>query len=75
MRSLIDKVNENSEAVTITTNENNAVLMSEDDYNAIMETLYLQQNSANVAHLSESIEAAKRGNIIKIDIDRVYDSL
>lgn len=68
-RSLIDKVNEDSEAVTITTNKNNAVLISEDDYNSIMETLYLQQNPANAAHLSKSIEDAKRGNIIKANVD------
>ena len=40
-RSLIKQVNENSEAVTITTNEENAVLMSETDYNAINNGNYL----------------------------------
>lgn len=75
LRSLIDKVYEDSEAVIITTNENNAVLISEDDYNSIMETLYLQQNPANAAHLSESVEAVKREDTIKVDLDIKDDPL
>ncbi len=40
LRDMINKVNDNSESITITTKDHNAVLMSEDDYNAIMETRY-----------------------------------
>lgn len=36
LRDMINKVNDNSESITITTKDHNAVLMSEDDYNAIM---------------------------------------
>lgn len=68
-RSLIKQVNDNSETVTITTNEENAVLMSESDYNAIMETLYLQQNPANAAHLKRSIEQLEKGNSVQVEID------
>ncbi|ANZ34101.1 type II toxin-antitoxin system Phd/YefM family antitoxin [Staphylococcus carnosus] len=68
-RSLIKQVNENSEAITITTNEENAVLMSETDYNAIMETLYLQQNPANAAHLKRSIEQLEKGDSVQVEID------
>lgn len=68
-RRLIKQVNENSEPVTITTNEENAVLMSETDYNAIMETLYLQQNPANTAHLKRSIEQLEKGNSVHVEID------
>jgi len=38
---LLTEVNESSEAVTITGKKGNAVLLSEDDYRAIRETLYL----------------------------------
>ncbi|MCJ1781469.1 type II toxin-antitoxin system Phd/YefM family antitoxin [Mammaliicoccus sciuri] len=68
-RKLIDKVNNDSDTVTITTNESNAVLMGEDDYNSIMETLYLQQSPANAKHLAKSIEEAERNNTVEIDID------
>ena len=38
---LLDEVNEASEAITITGKRGNAVLLSEADYRAIRETLYL----------------------------------
>lgn len=63
-RKLIDKVNNNSDTVTITTNKSNAVLMGEDDYNSIMETLYLQQSPANAKHLQNL--SKKRKEIIQL---------
>lgn len=68
-RNLIDKVNEDSDTVTITTNNQNAVLMSEADYNSIMETLYLQQSPANAKHLAQSIAEAENKNTVDVDID------
>ncbi|UXR69550.1 type II toxin-antitoxin system Phd/YefM family antitoxin [Staphylococcus sp. IVB6246] len=68
-RRLIDKVNEDSDTVTITTNNKNAVLMSEADYNSIMETLYLQQSPVNAKHLSQSIAEAENKNVVDVDID------
>ncbi len=38
---LISEVNENSNPITITNKSGNAVLISENDWNAIQETLYL----------------------------------
>ncbi|MCO4327814.1 type II toxin-antitoxin system Phd/YefM family antitoxin [Staphylococcus agnetis] len=68
-RRLIDKVNRDSDTVTITTNNQNAVLMSEEAYNSIMETLYLQQSPANAKHLAQSISEAENKNIVDVDID------
>lgn len=68
-RNLIDKVNNDNDTVTITTNGQNAVLMSEDDYNSIMETLYLQQSPANAKHLAQSISEAERNNTVEINMD------
>ncbi len=39
----------------------NAVVMSLDHYNSLMETLHLLQNPANAAHLAESIARFKAG--------------
>lgn len=68
-RNLIDQVNDDSEPVIITTNKNNAVLISEDDYNSMMETLYLLQSPANAERLAQSISNLERGNAIDVDID------
>ena len=48
---LIDQVNQESEPLTITGQRGNAVLVGEDDWRAIQETLFL----ANVPGLTESI--------------------
>ena len=52
---LIDHVNEESEPLTITGQRGNAVLVGEDDWCAIQETLFL----ANVPGLTESIRQAR----------------
>lgn len=69
-RSLIDQVNDNSESVTITTNDKNAVLLSEEDYDSIMETLYLQQSPTNARHLAQSISEFENNKTRKVDIDK-----
>lgn len=52
---LIDQVNEESQPLTITGQRGNAVLVGEDDWRAIQETLYL----ASVPGLAESIRQAR----------------
>lgn len=69
LEDMIHKVNEGCEVVTVTTKDCNAVMMSEDSYNEIMETLYLQQNTANAKHLSKSIDHLERGNVKTKSID------
>lgn len=52
---LIDQVNQESEPLTITGQRGNAVLIGEDDWRAIQETLFLD----SVPGLSESILRAR----------------
>ncbi len=69
-KELITKVNEDSVAYTITTKENeNAVILAEKDYNAMLETMYLQSNLANVSHLNQSIMELNHNQTITIEID------
>lgn len=56
---LIDQVNEESEPLTITGQRGNAVLVGEDDWRAIQETLFL----ASVPGLTESIRQARGDGI------------
>ncbi|MDN8983334.1 type II toxin-antitoxin system Phd/YefM family antitoxin, partial [Staphylococcus aureus] len=51
------------------TDDKNVVIMSESDYNSMMETLYLQQNPNNAEHLAQSIADLERGKTITKDID------
>ncbi|WP_147803979.1 type II toxin-antitoxin system Phd/YefM family antitoxin [Alkalicoccus halolimnae] len=68
-KELIDKVNDDHEAVTITTRERNAVLISEDEYNQYLETIYLLNNPSNARHLSDSINQLKQDETTTVDID------
>lgn len=57
LKVLIEQVNANSDPVIITTKDNNnAVLISEAEYNKFVETIYLLQNPANAKHLARSME-------------------
>lgn len=58
---LIDKTNETSEPIFITGKRGNAVLISEDDWNAIQETLYL----LSIPKMRESIIAGMKEPVNK----------
>lgn len=66
-KELIDQVNDHQEAVTITTKTNNAVLISEAEYNQYKETVYLLTNPANAKRLTESIEQLQHGETTEAD--------
>jgi antitoxin YefM len=56
LRSFINKINDDAERLTVTTNDNqNIVVMSETDYNAWMETLYLMSSKTNRERIDSSI--------------------
>ncbi|OFS31561.1 MULTISPECIES: type II toxin-antitoxin system Phd/YefM family antitoxin [Staphylococcus] len=70
LKALMTQVNDDSDVVTVTSVDNkNVVMMSESDYNSMIETLYLQQNPNNAEHLAQSIADLERGNIITKEID------
>ena len=70
LKALMKQVNNDSDVVTVTSTDNkNVVMMAESDYNAMMETLYLQQNPNNSEHLAQSIADLERGNTMTKEID------
>jgi antitoxin YefM len=58
---LIEKVNADQSAVVITSKNGNAVLISESEYEAMIETNYLLASPANREHLLESIKEGEAG--------------
>jgi antitoxin YefM len=62
LKSVLDSVNDNADVTIINRRDaGNAVVMSLDHYNSIIETLYIMQSPANAAYLMESIAQFKAG--------------
>ncbi|MFC9998221.1 type II toxin-antitoxin system Phd/YefM family antitoxin [Nocardia sp. NPDC127526] len=52
---LIEQVNDDALGIHITSCKGNAVLISEDEYNSLRETLYLLRSPANAVRLAQGI--------------------
>ncbi|MEC3952946.1 type II toxin-antitoxin system Phd/YefM family antitoxin [Nocardia sp. CDC153] len=72
---LIEQVNDDAVAIHITSRNGNAVLISEDEYNSLRETLYLLRSPANAARLAEGIAQAEAGETVEVDLDQLAKGL
>lgn len=67
---LLGQVNEDHSVVTITSKAGNAVLISEEDYEAWQTTLYLFSTPTNARRLSEALERSDAGAYTPQELDR-----
>lgn len=63
---LTDMVIDNGVVVNITTKHGNAVLISADEYNSLLETLYLSENAEYKKTLIDGKEATEKKQKLKI---------
>jgi len=69
LKSVLDEVVSNFTTTIITRRDSeDAVVMSLENYNSIMETLYLLRSPANVKHLEESIAQLESGQTVERDL-------
>jgi len=69
LKAVLDDVINDADCTIITRRDaENAVVMSMDYYNSLMETVHLLKSPANAAHLAKSIEQYKAGLIVERDI-------
>lgn len=68
MKDCFDKVADSCETMIVTRKTSNMVIMSEDSYNSLMETLYLLGNKANYNHLMKSVAQYRAGQTSLHDI-------
>jgi len=64
---LIEQVNEDMKPVVITSKSGNAVLISESEYESMIETAYLLSTPANREWLLESLAQADRGETTRME--------
>ncbi len=66
LKSILDGVVGDADVAIITRHDaEDAVVMSLDCYNSLMETVHLLKSPANVAHLTESIEQYRAGDVVE----------
>jgi antitoxin YefM len=64
---LIEQVNEDMKPVVITSKSGNAVLISESEYESMIETAYLLSTPANREWLLDSLAQADRGETTRME--------
>lgn len=69
LKSVLDHVANDADYTVITRRDaEDAVVMSMDHYNSLMETFHLLKSPVNAVHLSKSIEQYQSGQAIERDI-------
>ncbi len=68
LKSVLDRVADDADVAIITRRDaSDAVVMSLDHYNSLMETVYLLKSPDNAAHLAESIAQYRAGEAFERD--------
>jgi antitoxin YefM len=74
MKKYLDLVIEDFETLIINRGKGKgAVLISLDEYNSLMETMYLLSTKANADHLYESIKQFREGKVVVKDLKDLKD--
>lgn len=69
LKALLDSVVNDADTAVITRRDSeDAVVMSLDYYNSLMETVHLLRSPANAEHLNRSIEQFKAGKVTERDL-------
>jgi antitoxin YefM len=75
LRSVIDQVVADADVTIISRRDApDAVVMSLDHYNSLMETVHLLSSPANAAHLARSIAQARAGKVQRRELIEVADA-
>ncbi|MDM8565065.1 type II toxin-antitoxin system Phd/YefM family antitoxin [Candidatus Halobeggiatoa sp. HSG11] len=74
LNHIFNRVNQNHEVISVIRDKKQSVvLMDADEYNSLMETLYLLQDSVNAKRLDEGIKQHSRGQYKEIDVKAYLD--
>lgn len=66
LKSVLDRVAEDADYTVITRRDaSDAVVMSIDSFNSLMETVHLLRSPANAAHLAGSIAQLREGQVVE----------
>ncbi|MEL6440887.1 MAG: type II toxin-antitoxin system prevent-host-death family antitoxin [Cyanobacteria bacterium J06621_8] len=70
LKTVLDQVVDDADYTVITRRDaDDAVVMSLDYFNSLLETVHLLKSPANAAHLERSIAQYKQGQVTEKDLD------
>ncbi|MCK5780574.1 MAG: type II toxin-antitoxin system prevent-host-death family antitoxin [Psychrilyobacter sp.] len=74
LKTNLDSVYNDHEALIVTRKRNeNMVVISQEDYNSLTETVYLLSSLKNSSRLIKSREQVKSGKLINLNLDLLED--
>lgn len=69
LKSVLDQVVNDADYTVISRRDaDDAVVMSLDQFNGLMETVHLLKSPANAAHLAQSIQQYKKGQVVRREL-------
>lgn len=72
--SICNKVVQDFEPIIITrSNDENVVIISQSEYNNLLENIYIRKSKNNYQRLLKSIEQAKQGNLVTPNLEDYDD--
>ena len=69
LKSYMDKAKNDFETVVITSKDGNVVMLSEEEYNNMIENLFIMSDPEMVKRLNESIEQIINGEVVEFSIE------
>ena len=74
LKSNLDSVYNDHEALIVTRKRNeNMVVISQEDYNSLTETVYLLSSPTNASRLIKSRKQAENGQLVNFNLDLLED--
>ena len=69
LKSYMDKAKNDYETIVVTSKDGNVVMLSEQEYNNILENLFIMSNPEMVKRLNESIKQLIEGKTVTFSFD------
>jgi antitoxin YefM len=74
LHPILDRITHHHEVISVARGPNHAVvLLDADEYNSLLETLYLSQSPLNAERLRQGIKQHRQGQVREIDVTAYLD--
>ena len=71
LKSYMDKAKNDYETIVITSKDGNVVMLSEEEYNNMLENLFIMSNPVMVERLKESINQIINKQVVEVSLEQL----